>query len=145
MFHVFCGVLNIRDENSPYLSIQRVYIYNTYINSTKKIEETSKEKHSLTRNFVGYRNCRQKKGREQGFGKRKVRQKSYIYSIFWFCYIYMHVLNIGFLSHISFPKTLISSFLHHFASNSYIPPTFSLENVFLYLLHTSIQLVKPSN
>ena len=45
------------------------------------------------------------------------------------------VLDLGFLSHFSFPKTLFPSFVHHFASNSYTPPTFSLENVFLYLLN----------
>ena len=42
---------------------------------------TSKEKHSLTRKLVGYRNWRPMvvlKGREQGFEKRVMRQKSYI-------------------------------------------------------------------
>ena len=40
----------------------------------KKIEETSKEKHSLTRKLVGYRNCRQRWCKKEGnkvFGKEK--------------------------------------------------------------------------
>ena len=44
------------------------------------------------------------------------------------------VLNIGFLYHLSFPITSSSlAFYTTIASNSYIPPTFPLENVFLYL------------
>ena len=40
------------------------------------------------------------------------------------------VLNIGFLS---FPKTLLPSFLHHICLQFLVPLTFSLENLFLYL------------
>ena len=45
----------------------------------KKIEETSKEKHSLTRKLeVGIGGKGGVKRREQGFEKRVMRQKSYI-------------------------------------------------------------------
>ena len=43
-------------------------------NDNKKIEETSKEKHSLMRKLVGYRNWRQwwcKKVEKKGLGKEK--------------------------------------------------------------------------
>ena len=43
-------------------------------NDNKIIEETSKEKHSLTRKLVGYRNWRQwlrKKEENKGLGKEK--------------------------------------------------------------------------
>ena len=35
-------------------------------NDNKKIEETSKEKHSLTRKLVGYRNWRQRWCKKEG-------------------------------------------------------------------------------
>ena len=52
--------------------------------------------------------------------------------ILYFGSVILHALNIGYLSHFYFPKALFPSFLHHFCLC--IPPTFSLENVFLYLL-----------
>ena len=45
------------------------------------------------------------------------------------------VLNIGFLSHFSFLKTLFPSILHHLCLQFLYPPTFSLENVFITCYH----------
>ena len=47
--------------------------------------------------------------------------------------LHLHVLNIGFLSHYPFLKTMFPSFLHHHCLQFLYPPSFSLENVFLYL------------
>ena len=54
------------------------------------------------------------------------------------------VLNIGFLSLFFFPKPCSLPFYTTFASNSYIPSNFSLENFFSLLVnsvvHTAFQL-----
>ena len=72
------------------------------------------------------------KGRELGFEKRVMRQKSYIKHFFWFCYIYTcSIWDFCLITLFSKPCSL--PFNTIIASNSYIPPTFSLENVFLYL------------
>ena len=48
------------------------------------------------------------------------------------------VLNIGFLSHFLFQQPCSLPFYTTIASNSYIPPTVSLENVFFTCLHSPI-------
>ena len=60
-----------------------------------------------------------------------MRQKSYIY-YFFLVLLHLHVLNIGFLSHFSFLKTLFPSFLHHlciqflYPTNILVSESFSL-------------------
>ena len=85
---------------------------------------------------MGYRNWRQRWCKKEGnkvLGKEK-RDKNPTFSTF-FGSVTFNVLNIGFLSHFSFPKTLLPSFLHHVYPNSYIPPTFSVRECFSLLVY----------
>ena len=61
-----------------------------------KIEETSKEKQSLTRKLVVYRNWRRKKERNKVLGKENEAKNQHLALLCWFCYI-STLLNIGFL------------------------------------------------
>ena len=71
--------------------------------------------------------------KDEVLGKKKNETKI-LYLALLLVLLHLHVLNIGFLSHFSFfPKPCSLPFYTTLASNSYIPPTFSLENVFLYL------------
>ena len=124
---------------SAHLQLKRLrhsYNLSALAGNKLRIEETSKEKHSLTRKLVGYRNRRQTWCKKEG---NKVLGKTNQTKILYLAYVNVtepkEVLNIGFLYHFSFPKTLSLS-LHHF--NSYILPTFLFENVFLYLYSNSI-------
>ena len=102
---------------------------------------TSKVKRSLMRTLVGYRNWRQRWSKRRGtrFEKRVMRQKFYFLVL-----LHLHVLNIGFLSHYPFLKPCSPPFYSTFASNSYIPPTFSSENFFLYLFPLFFFLILAS-
>ena len=83
-------------------------------NDNEKIEEISKEKHSLSRKLVGYRHWRQRWCKKEGnkvLGKEN--ETKILYLVLLLVLLHLHVLNIGFLSHFSFPKTLFPSFLHH--------------------------------
>ena len=66
----------------------------------KKIEETSKEKHSLTRKLVEYRNWRQRWCKEEENEVLRNETKILYLALLWL--LHVHVLNIGFLSHYLF-------------------------------------------
>ena len=75
------------------------------------------------------------------------RVGSDIYHIF-LVLLHLHVLNIGLLSHYTlFSKPCSFSIYTTIASNSYIPPTFSSENVFftcfLYFFYNRLWQVTP--
>ena len=86
---------------------------------------TSTEKHSLTRKLVGYWNWRQRWCKKEGNKVwEKKNEKKILYLVLLLVLLHLHVLNIGFLSHFSFPKTLFPFFLHHLCQH--------LGNAFLY-------------
>ena len=87
---------------------------------------TIKEKHSLTRKLVGYRNRRQRWCKKEGNNETG---KNPIFST---CKLTepKEVLNIGFLSHFSFPKTLFPSFLHHLCLQFLYPTNFLVRECF---------------
>ena len=58
-----------------------------------------------------------------------------------FVQLHLHVLNIGFCLIFLFPKPC---FLPFYASNSYIPPTFLLENVFIIECHNNIYTLQQA-
>ena len=97
-----------------------------YLQITLTIKLKSKEKHSLTRKLVRYRNWRQMLSKKDG---NKVLGKE-IYLALLLVLLHLHVQNIGFLSHFLFSKPCSLPFYTTFASKSYIPPTFLLENFF---------------
>ena len=73
------------------------------------------------------------KGREQGFGKKKNKTK-----ILYLAHVNVtepkEVLNIGFLSHFSFPKPLLFSFLHHHLLQFLYPTNFLVRECFTLLV-----------
>ena len=94
----------------------------------KKIEETSKEKHSLTRKLVGYRNWRQWWCKKKG---NKIFEKRVM-------------LNIGFLSHYPFLKILFPSFLHHHCLQFLYPTNFLVRECFSLLVRNIHQQLSLS-
>ena len=99
---------------------------------TCKCIDTSKEKHSLTRKLVGYRNWRQRWCKKEG-NKVLRKDKNPIFSTSFGSVTFTRAKYRIFVSFTLFSKPCSPPFYTTFASNSYIPPTFSLENVFLYL------------
>ena len=93
---------------------------------------TSKEKHSLTRKVVGYRNWNHKWCRNKVFGKEKWDKNPIFSTSFG---------SVGFLSHFSFPKTLFPPFLHHlylqflYSTNFLVRECFSLLVSSIFLIH----------
>ena len=57
-----------------------------------------------------------------------MRQKSALLLVL----LHLHVLNIGFLSHFSFPKTLFPSFLHHLCLQFLYPTNFLGQRMFFF-------------
>ena len=97
---------------------------------------TNKEKHSLTRKLVGYRNWRQKWCGVKRKGTRfwvKDSKTKILYLALLLVQLHLHVLNIGFLSHYPFPKTLFCCFLHHFCLQFLYPTNFLVRERFSLL------------
>ena len=99
----------------------------------KQSMSTSKEKHSLTRKLVVYRNWRQWWCKGTRFWKKENETKI-LYLAFLFVLFHLHVLNIGFLSHFPFPKTLFPSFLHHHCLQFLYPTNFLVREWFSLLV-----------
>ena len=56
-----------------------------------------------------------------------------LYLAFLLVLLHLHVLNIGFLYHFPFPKTLFPSFLHHHCLQFLYPTNCLVRECFLYL------------
>ena len=105
---------------------------------------TSKEKYSLTRKLVGYWNWRQWWCKKEGNKVlRKGNETKILYLALLLVLLHLHVLNIGFLSHYPFLKTLFPSFLHHHCLQFLYPTNFLVRECFS-LLVSSILLILAS-
>ena len=99
------------------------------------IEETSKEKHSLTRKLVGYKNWGNGRVKRKGtrFGEKGNETK-----ILYLARVNVteakKVLKIGILSHYPFLKILFPSFLHHHCLQFLYPTNFLVRECFSLLV-----------
>ena len=84
---------------------------------------------------MGYRNWRQRWCKKEGnkvLGKEN--ETKFLYFALLLVLLHLHVLNIGFLSHFSFPKTLFPSFLHHLCLQFLYPTNFLVRECFSLLV-----------
>ena len=101
------------------------------------MEETSKEKHSLTRKLVGYRNWRKSGVKRKGTRFwEKENETKFLYLARVNVTEPKEVLNINFkfLYHILFPKTLFPSFIHHLFLQFLYPTNFLVRECFSLLV-----------
>ena len=88
---------------------------------------------------MGYRNWRQRWCKKEGnkvLGKKKI-----LYLADVNVTEPKEVLNIGFLSHFSFPETLFPSFLHHLCLQFLYPTNFLIRECFCLLVSTILNFI----
>ena len=80
-----------------------------------------------------YRNWRQWWCKKEG-NKEKGNETKILYLVLLLVLLHLHVLNIGFLSHYPFLKTLFPSFLHHLCLQFLYPTNFLVRECFSLLV-----------